>query len=189
MFLNIKINGKRLVRFLFIVMLIVILIIFSISIYKIFFKTTTSENNQNEVVNLTDTIKSDEVFEITPENYATILQTVTDDLDSYIGCKVHFTGYVYRLIDFDDTQFVLARDMLINESTSQSLVVGFLCTYEKAYDFEENSWVDVTGTIMKGDYYGDIAQIQVTNMTECPKPENRYVSIPDDTYIPTSNMF
>lgn len=143
----------------------------------------------SDFVNLSDTIKTDEVFEITEDNYTDILQTVTNDIDSYIGCKIHFTGYVYRLIDFDKKEFVLARNMLLNENTAQSVVVGFLCTYDTAYEFEDNTWVDVTGTIIKGDYYGDIAQIKVTNMFECDEPDNTYVSIPDNTYIPTSNMF
>lgn len=184
---NIKLNGNRFVKFLFIVMLIIVLIIFSISIYQIFFKKNNS--SESNVITLADTIKTDKVFEITPENYTNILQAVTNDIDSYVGCKIHFTGYVYRLIDFDKNEFVLARDMLLNENTSQSLVVGFLCTYDTAYEFEDNTWVDIIGTIVKGDYYGDIAQIQVTSMTECNEPENKYVSVPDDTYIPTSNMF
>lgn len=184
---NLKLNGNRLVRFMFIVMLIIILIIFSIGIYNIFFKK--NDINETNVITLTDTIKTDEIFEITEENYTNILQAVTSDLDSYIGCKIHFIGYVYRLIDFDDNEFVLARDMLINESTSQSLVVGFLCTYDTAYEFKDNTWVDITGTIVKGDYYGDIAQIEVTNMFECIEPINKYVSLPDDTYIPTTSMF
>ena len=184
---SLKLNGSRILKFIFIVMLIIILIIFSIGIYNIYFKK--NDSNETGVVTLTDTIKTDEVFEITDDNYTNILQAVTNDIDSYIGCKIHFTGYVYRLIDFDDNEFVLARDMLVNESTSQSLVVGFLCTYDTAYEFKDNTWVDITGTIIKGDYYGDIAQIQVTNMFECDEPENKYVSVPDDTYIPTSNMF
>ena len=184
---NLKLNGNRILKFIFIVMLLIILIIFSIGIYNIFFKK--NDSNETDVITLTDTIKTDEVFEITADNYTNILQAVTNDIDSYIGCKIHFTGYVYRLIDFDDDEFVLARDMLVNESTSQSLVVGFLCTYDTAYEFKDDTWVDITGTITKGDYYGDIAQIQVTNMFECNEPENKYVSVPDDTYIPTSNMF
>jgi putative membrane protein len=143
----------------------------------------------SDVIKLTDTIDTNKVFEITPENYTNILQAVTNDIDSYVGCKIHFTGYVYRLIDFDENEFVLARDMLINENTSQSLIVGFLCTYDTAYEFKDDTWVDIKGTIVKGDYYGDIAQIQVESMTQCDEPENKYVSVPDDTYIPTSNMF
>ena len=184
---SLKLNGSRILKFIFIVMLIIILIIFSIGIYNIYFKK--NDSNDTNVLTLTDTIKADNVFEITPDKYTNILQAVTNDIDSYIGCKIHFTGYVYRLIDFDDDEFVLARDMLVNESTSQSLVVGFLCTYDTAYEFKDNTWVDITGSIVKGDYYGDIAQIKVTSMFECNEPENKYVSVPDDSYIPTSNIF
>ena len=184
---NLKLNGNRLVKFMFIVMLIIIFLIFSIGIYNVFFKKT--ETPPSDAITLTDTIKSDEVFEITCSNYSDILQTVTNDLDSYIGCKIHFIGYVYRLIDFNENQFVLARDMIIDKNSSQSLVVGFLCNYDKASDFEDNSWVDVTGTITKGNYYGDIAQIDVTNIEKCDEPKDKFVSMPSDTYIPTSSMF
>lgn len=182
---NLKLNGNRLVKFLFIVMLLIILVIFSVGIYNIFLK---NESKSGSEIRLTDTIKSDEVFEITPENYTNILQAVTENIDFYIGCKVHFTGYVYRLIDFDKDEFVLARDMLVNENTSQSLVVGFLCTYDSAYDFKDNTWVDITGTIIKGEYYGDIAQIQVDNMFECNEPDDKFVSVPDNSYVPTSSV-
>ena len=184
---NLKLNGKRLIKFMFIVMLIVILIIISIGVYNIYFKKESLPNNDS--LTLSDTIKTDDIFEITSENYTNILQTVTDNIDSYIGCKIHFTGYVYRLIDFEENQFVLARDMLINKDTMQSLVVGFLCTYDNAFEFEDNTWVDITGTIQKGDYYGEIAEVKVTNICKCDEPENKYVQMPDDTYIPTSNMF
>ena len=181
---NLKINGNRLMKFLFIVMLIVILIIFSIGIYNIFFK-----NDENRELQLTDTIKTDEIFEITPNNYTNILQAVTEDIDSYVGCKIHFVGYVYRVLDFEEDQFVLARNMVIDKQNNQSLVVGFLCSSKDAKDFEDDTWVDVTGEIVKGDYYGDIAEIKVTKIYKCSKPEEEFVFPPDDNYIPTSSMF
>lgn len=63
---NLKLNGNRLVKFLFIVMLLIILVIFSVSIYNIFLK---NESRYSQEIKLTDTIKSDKIFEITPENY------------------------------------------------------------------------------------------------------------------------
>lgn len=187
MFYNFKLNGNKLVKLIFIIIFIIILIIFSFGIYNIFFKKNNI--NETDILTLTDTIKTDEVFEITSDNYTDVLQAVTNNIDSYIGCKIHFTGYIYRVIDFDKNEFVLARDMLVSEDTSQCLVVGFLCDYDDAHKFKDYTWVDVTGTIVKGNYYGDIAQIKVTNMFECNEPEDKYVSIPSDTYIPTSNMF
>lgn len=179
----IKLHGSRLIRLLFIIMLILILIIFSISVYNIFFKQ--EEYFQNEYFTLTDTIDSDKIFEITSNNYSNILKAVSENLDEYVGSKIHFTGYVYRLIDFNDTQFVLARNMLINENNSHSLVVGFLCKYDKAYELPDNIWVDVTGTIKKGDYYGDIAIVEVEKIFQCDKPNDEFVKMPDKTYIPT----
>lgn len=178
----IKLHGNRLVKFLFIIMLIVILVIFSVGVYNIFFKEV--EEIQDEYFTLANTINSDKIFEITPNNYTSILQAVTENIDDYIGAKIHFTGYVYRLIDFDDTEFVLARNMIVNENSSQSLVVGFLCTYDKAYEIPDNAWIDVTGTIQKGDYYGDIAMVEVERIFQCDKPKDEFVTPPDKTYIP-----
>ena len=183
MFLNFKINGKKFLIYLFVLMLIIILIIFFTGFYNIFFKKI--ENYENNSLTLSDTINTDKIFEISPQN---ILKSVTENVDNYIGCKVHFTGYVYRLLDFSPIQFVLARDMIVNQNPLQSLVVGFLCEYKNAEDFKDGEWVDVTGTIQKSDYYGEIAIIEVTNIFKCDEPENKYVSVPDDTYVPTSNM-
>ena len=188
MFFNLKINGNKLVTTIFIVIFIVMIIILSIGIYNIFFKEKNS-NTPNDVFTLDDCIKANDIFEITPENYTNILQTVTNDIDSYVGLKIHFTGYVYRLLDFEEDEFVLARQMRVNPNSNQTLVVGFLSFYDKAKNFEDGTWVDVTGEIVKGNYYGDIAEIRLINMFEIEEPIEALVNPPDDTYIPTSNMF
>ena len=126
---------------------------------------------------------------ITQSNYTNILKAANENVDDYVGCKIHFTGYVYRLLDFEDNQFVLARDMVISNNEDQALVVGFLSTYENAKDFEDGTWVDVVGEIIKGDFNGDIAIVKVTSMNKVDKPEDAFVTPPDDTYIPTSAMF
>lgn len=186
MFFNLKINGNRLIKFAYIIMLLVILIIFSFGIYNIFFKEISS--SENDSLTLKDTIDTNQVFNVSADNYTSILQAVHNNIDSYIGCKVHFSGYVYRLLDFTPNQFVLARDMIVNENPLQSLVVGFLCEYKNASGFKDGEWVDITGIIQKSDYYGEIAIIEVTNMFTCDEPKNKYVSTPDETYIPTNNL-
>lgn len=184
MFLNLRINGKKTLKYLLILMFIIIIIIFFIGIYNIFFKQTNDLKDKN--LALCDTIKTDKIFEISPQNYTNILKAVTENIDNYIGCKVHFTGYIYRLLDFSPIQFVLARDMIVNQNPLQSLVVGFLCEYKNASEFKDGEWVDVIGTIQKSDYYGEIAIIKVISIFKCDEPQNKYVSVPDDTYVPTS---
>ena len=77
--------------------------------------------------------------------------------------------------------------MLIN-SDSQTVVVGFLCSYDKARNFKEGTWVNVTGKIVKGYYHNEIPVIDITKMEETKKPEDCYVYPPADTYIQTSTI-
>ena len=123
------------------------------------------------------------------ENYTNILQAVHDDIDSYIGMKIKFTGYVYRLIDFEENQFVLARDMFINEEKNQTVVVGFLSENKNANEFQDGEWVEVTGIIEKGKYHNkEIPIINVTDIRKTDMPENTFVNVPSDTYVPTSGL-
>ena len=77
---------------------------------------------------------------------------------------------------------------MVVSSDFQTVVVGFLCSYENANKFKNNSWVKVTGEITKGYYHGDIPQIQVKQIEEIEKPTDVLVYPPDDFYIPTSSL-
>ena len=76
--------------------------------------------------------------------------------------------------------------MIIN-SNSQTVVVGFLCEYDDAKNFPDNTWVQITGEIIKGDYHGDIIKINNIKIVDKPSQEE-YVYPPDDSYIPTSGI-
>ena len=180
---NFKINKNLFSKIAFIIMLIVILSIFIFGVYIIFIK------RPSEKFTVSDSIKSDNVFEIDEENYTNILKASNENIDSYIGVKVHLKGYVYRLLDFNKNQFVAARDMTYSKDNSNSLIVGFLCEYNKCKDFKDGEWVDIVGEIQKGDFNGEIAILNIISIERTEKPENPFVNPPDETYIPTSNMF
>lgn len=176
---NVKFNGKALVKLLFVIVAIAVTIYFVVSAWKIY-------NNSFKVK---DEITSPDIMQLTSENYTNVLKSVHDDIDSYVGKKICFTGYVYRVLDFKETEFVLARDMVVS-SDMQTLVVGFLCDSKNANDFENDSWVEITGEITQGSYHGDIPIIKVKDIKQIEKPkDNVYVYPPDDTYVPTSAMF
>ncbi len=178
---NFKVNGGLVLKIIIVVLSLFMLIVFGISVYKIFF------TSGKFIVN--DKIESKDVTEIMPENYTNILQAVHDDLNSYIGMKIKFTGYIYRVFDFNDKQFVLARDMIINEENTQSVVVGFLSEYKDANNFKDGVWVELVGTIEKGMYHNEeIPIIKVTEVKEADRPDNIFVMPPNDTYIPTSGL-
>ena len=174
---NVKLDHKFIFKIVFVILFILVLIIAGLSIYKIFY----ANSNRNCLPN-------SDVANITSDNYTNILKSVHDHLDEHIGQKIHFTGYVYRVYDFSNTQFVLARNMKVG-TNNQTLVVGFLCNYKDASQFSDNSWVEITGKITKGDYHGDIPIIEVQEIRSCSKPQDEFVYPPDDMYIPTSALF
>ena len=176
MFINIKLS--KIFKIFFIIIAVIMLIFFGISIYKIYSKMAES----NFV--LTDTGNSN-VVEITSNNYTNVLKTVHENLNSYNGTKIHFTGYVYRVFDLTDTQFVLARNMIIS-TDNKAVVVGFLCNCDNANDFATNTWVDVTGTIIKGNYHGEIPIVEINEINQVDAPSDEFVYPPDDGFVPTN---
>lgn len=177
---NIKVSGMKLFRVFFIIVASIILILFSIGVYRVF-------NKSNREFTISDSIKKDDIIHINSLNYTNILKAVHDDTDSYVGMKIHCTGYVYKLVDFSDTQFVLARDMVIS-SDYQSVIVGFLCEYKDISDYKDGTWIEITGEITKGEYHGNMPIIKITKLKETSKPNDEFVYPPDENYIPTSGL-
>ena len=175
---NLKLNGTKLFKIFFTLLVIIAFVLLCICLYKVFHH---SKNDSYE-------LSIPETSIITSENYTNILKEVHDNLENYIGQKVNITGYVYRLYDFEDTEFVIARNMLIS-SDNHSLVVGFLCNCKGKVDFKDGDWVNITGTISKGNYHGDIPIIEITQIKACDKPNDEFVYPPDDTYIPTAIIY
>lgn len=180
---NIKLNKKSIFKTLLAIMFAVCITLCIISAYILFIGTP--KNELNEIGNC---LPETQVAELTAENYTNILQAVHKNIDTYIGQKISFTGYVYKANGFSNNQFVLARDMDIGNN--QSLIVGFLCNYEKAQDLEAKSWVKITGEISKGEYNGaSLPIINIISLESDQKPANPNVPLPDDEYVPTAVIF
>ena len=142
----------------------------------------------SESMKVNDKIATYDIANLSSGNYTNILKSVTENLDDYIGEKIHFVGYVFRAMDFTKDEFVLARDMVISPD-NQTLVVGFLCKYKNAEKFKDKTWIEITGTIQKGEYHSEIPIIQIENIKEVEQPSDEFVYPPDDYYIPTSILF
>ena len=173
---NFKINGSKVFKSFLALIVIFLIIVTGIVTYKLF--TGASDSNQTCMPN-------SQVAKINSKNYTNILKSVHENIDKYVGQQINFTGYVYRVSDLKENQFILARDMLIN-SDYQSVIVGFLCEYDKAKEFENNTWVNLTGKITKGNYHADMPIIKVTEIKKVDKPTEEYVYPPDENYIQTN---
>lgn len=121
-------------------------------------------------------------LEVTSNNYTNILKDSHENIDKYVGKKIKFTGFVYRLYDFNENQFVLAREMIIS-SDNHAVVVGFLSECDGASQFKDGSWIEADGIIEKGYYHGDIPVIKINNIKETDIPKDEFVYPPEDDYV------
>lgn len=177
---NFKVNGSKIFKYFFTFIVILIIFIMIFVSFKVFNGASTARE-------ISSCIPQKDAFKIATKNYTNVLKSVHDNIDTYIDKKINFVGYVYRVSDLKDTQFVLARDMIIS-SNRQYVVVGFLCNYGNAKDFKDGTWVEITGKITKGDYHGDMPIIEVSKLKVVDKPNEEYVYPPDESYIPTSEV-
>lgn len=176
---NLKIDGNKLGKIFLGILLGIIIIITAIVVYRIlgnnFFKTNDDTN-------------SVKVQELTVSNYTNALKTVHDNIDDYVGMRVIFSGYIHRMVDFKENQFVLARDMVIS-SDLQTVIVGFLCECDDIKQYADKTWIQIEGEIIKGDYHGDMPILKITKIQKIDKPSDEYVYPPDAAFVPTSAIF
>lgn len=176
---NIQIKKSQLLKIILILASIFLLVLAIISAIRIFHSSFQSSSST--------CLPQQKVVQIDAQNYTNVLKAVHENLSNYIGQTIQFEGYVYRVQDLAQDQFVLARDMVI-DSQMQTLVVGFLCHSKKANNFNNQTWVSITGKIEKGDYHGEIPIIEVQKIETTEKPSDPLVYPPDQSYLPTTAL-
>lgn len=175
---NIKFNLKSIAKVVLLIMAILIVIFFFFSTYKIIKKS----------IDVKKQMQAPKIAYIQSKDYTNILKSVYENLDTYIGQKICFSGYIYKNLDFKANQFVLARDMTTSE-INKTLVVGFLCESNDLKKFNEGDWVEIIGEITKGNYHGNIPIIKIKEIKKTSMPKDNLVNPPDNTYIPTSIIY
>lgn len=175
---NFKLNSKMIFKIIFVILFILIFIMCIFGVAKML-------RSKEQTTNPPNNVSKGNINVLTTRNYTNVLKTVHSDLDTYVGKKIQFTGFVYRLYDFSNEQFVLGRQMIVS-SDMQAVVVGFLCHLNGADKYKDGCWVEIEGTITKGEYHGAIPVVEIEKIKEVKTPSDEYVYPPEETYIPTS---
>ena len=175
---NFKLNSKMIFKIIFVILFILIFIMCIFGVAKML-------RSKEQTTNPSNNVSKGNINVLTTRNYTNVLKTVHSDLDAYVGKKIQFTGFVYRLYDFSNEQFVLGRQMIVS-SDMQAVVVGFLCHLNGADKYKDGCWVEIEGTITKGEYHGAIPVVEIEKIKEVKTPSDEYVYPPEETYIPTS---
>lgn len=163
---NLKINKKKLVSVFTISVVALAVLLLFLTFYKIFF-------------NANNTAVQNKPLTITSKNYTNFLKDCHENIDKYIDTTITITGYVYRMPDFNNNQFVLARTMLIN-SDNKAVVVGILSESNDIKNYKNSDWITCTGILKKGDYHGDMPVLSVTNIESSKIPDDDIVYAPTD---------
>ena len=90
---NVKVNGNKIFKIFFTIVTILLIFILVFVTYKIFSGASSSTSS---------CIPNKDIYEISTKNYTNVLKTVHDNIDTYVGKKICFTGYIYRIYDFSD---------------------------------------------------------------------------------------
>lgn len=174
---TLKINKNFLIKLS--VCLISFLFVFLLILLFIKLRNNSNESIKSNISNTSSKLNTSNILKIDTENYTTFLNDCHENIANYIDKKISISGYVYRMNDFKDNQFVVARTMLINDSKN-SVVVGILCDYDKAINYADYDWIELTGTIKEGYYNGKLHCINVEKINKIKPPENSYVKEPID---------
>lgn len=173
-----NVNKNKVAKVVFNIMIVLTILLLIICIYKIVFYKT------NQTV---DECKIGALERINASNYTNILKDSHENINEYVGKRIKFSGFIYRLYDFNENQFVLGRNMIIS-SDYQAVVVGFLCELNNNIKYKDGTWVEIEGIIEKGEYHGEIPIVKITAIKEIKVPNEEYVYPPDETYIQTSKV-
>ena len=175
---NLKLNEDKIFKTILGILLVIISLLIIYVCYILINKSTFKTS---------DYLRESNLYELNSSNYTSVLKNVHDNIDIYVGQNIKFTGFVYRLYDFSDDQFVIGRNMIIS-SDYKSVVVGFLCSPSEIKNYKDNEWVEIEGTITKGDYHGEIPIIKITKINNADVPSEEYVYPPDNSFVTTSTV-
>lgn len=120
---NLKINKNSFFKIIIAICSIVCIGLMVVAIYKIY--------NISKISNQDECLPQKGIATISDKNYTNVLKMVNDDLNTYIGQEITFTGYVYRVSDIKENEFILARDMIVSTSPKQTVVVRFLSQLQR----------------------------------------------------------
>jgi len=180
---NVSLGKNKFIKIFFCMFVAVIVV--ALTIY-IFHKIENSDR-----VYVTDSNNYEEIYELPDSNYANMLKECHENLEAYVGKKIRYSGFVHKLYDFKENQFVLAREMFtspISGNQAEVVIIGFLCEYKDAASFDEKTWVEVEGEITEGFYHSKVPVIKVTSIKQIDCPQMPFVNPPDGGFVQTSNV-
>ena len=130
---------------------------------------------EKEMRTAADKYLSQDIIQITNENYMEVMEAIYDYPDEFEGKTVQFTGFVYNDPSHPDSQFLFRFGII--HCIADSGVYGLLTTGAPQH-FDNNTWIHAKGTLSI-EYHKQLKQsLPVLHITDCQtitQPDNPYV--------------
>lgn len=130
--LNVKFNKKIFIKVFTIVVIILVTTLFIFTIKKVIIPVSKNKMLKTNVNadDISNNKINNKILEINSNNFTTFLKNCNENIESYVGKTVHISGFVYRLSDFAQNQFVVARLMPIHYESASNKKSNFMAKLE-----------------------------------------------------------
>lgn len=114
-------------------------------------------------------------IEMNNEVFEPYFGQINEEPEKYIGKTIKMQGFVYKEEDFQPNQLVLTR-FLITHCIADASSIGFLTEFNEAYSLEQDTWLDVEGTLEMTVYNGsEMPTLKITSWKVIKEPKEPYV--------------
>ncbi|GGF96657.1 TIGR03943 family protein [Paenibacillus abyssi] len=116
-----------------------------------------------------------DVIKVEEKQFIETLTTIDLYREQYIGKTIELSGFVYREEKMSEQQFVVSR-FAMNCCSADSLPYGLMISSPEAIHFDNDTWLQVRGTIMIGTYNGnEIIIVKAQKLEQIAAPDSPYV--------------
>ncbi|MBO0440093.1 TIGR03943 family putative permease subunit [Candidatus Enterococcus ikei] len=141
---------------------------------SIYFDKTDYDKQMKQA--LTRYIKDNHV-DVTEENYLEVMELIYTYPSEFIGKTITYKGFAFNSTQKEQPGMFVFRFGIIH-CVADSGVFGLLTHMPAGQSFENNDWLELTGTI-HSDYYTpfkrEIPVVDVTKVKKVEEPKNQYV--------------
>lgn len=120
-------------------------------------------------------LDNDRVIHMKDEVFEPYYGKISAEPEKYIGRTVKMTGFVYKEEGFESNQLALTR-FLVTHCIADASNIGFLTEFDEAYTVEQDTWLEIEGTINVTQYDGfEMPMLKITSWKIISEPDEPYV--------------
>ncbi|MGJ9384145.1 TIGR03943 family putative permease subunit [Salipaludibacillus sp. CF4.18] len=135
----------------------------------------SDESFNQYYLDLTQELKDLDTIIVTDDNYLDIMTVLDLHLEQLIGKEIVMEGFVYREADFEEYTLAIAR-FSMTCCVADAGVFGTIIESDLAPEFDNDTWVEVKGTIDQSTYHEfTIPLIHPQQINTIEEPDQPYV--------------